>query len=315
MDSLDKKILLELIVNCRISYRDIAQRINLSPSSVKKRMDYLEDAGFIDRYMVTLHPDFTNSRYATLIAKTDASVKISTFRDKTIPFDGVYMILPFINGNYYVSIEYSKKSELQSLKDLVSSIPGVNEVEVYDVLPPELTAGLPEAPDFTKNELMVLSQLAVDARMMDYDIAANLGWTTKKVKQILDDLVRNQKVAFGLLWNPNLGRDIGFNVIITYDSAITSAKAITDWLGREYPVSYFNSRVVESKSTLFAVFTLERIVEMEPIVMAILELDGITTCYAMTYYNAIIGKTLSRLRLERILALEGLWPPVEQNDT
>ncbi|MFX0106648.1 MAG: Lrp/AsnC family transcriptional regulator [Candidatus Hodarchaeota archaeon] len=309
MDSIDKQILWELIQNCRISFRDLGTKLNLSPSSVKKRIDNLEQSGFIDHYSVVLHPEHINVRYATLMVYTNAAVKIDAFSDIAMTFDGVYMILPLIDGSFYVSIEYSKQSELAAFSNLLRTIPGVQRTDVYDVLPEGAKSELPDTPEFSKDELIVLSQLAIDPRMMDYDVATKIGWSAKKTKQVLQKLETEQKVVFGARWNPNLGRDVAFNLIIRYDPEVTSARDITNWLDDKYPVVYVNSRVVESKCTIFAVFTLERVVDMEPIAMEVLDYAGVQSAYAITYYNAIVGKTLSRLRLERILEEEGLWPP------
>ncbi|MFW9849221.1 MAG: winged helix-turn-helix transcriptional regulator [Candidatus Thorarchaeota archaeon] len=307
MDSLDKKILWELIANCRISYRELGKKVNLSASSVKKRIDNLEESGFIDHYNISLNPEIINTRYATLLATTDASVKIASFIDVVMSVDGVYMVLPLIDGNFYVSIEYYLKTDLIDFSKLIHSINGVKHVEVYDVLPKEVTADLPDTPEFTGNELLVISRMMEDPRIADHDIATQLGWTTKKVKQVLQKLTEDRKVAWGLRWNPNMGKGIAFNLVITYDSEITNALEITSRLNDMYPISYFSSRNVESRSTVFAVFDVVRVVEMEPIAMAVLDYPGILSCYAITYYNAILGKTLSRIRLEKILEREGLW--------
>lgn len=312
LDALDKKILWELTGNCRLSYRDLGKKVNLSASSVKKRIDYLEDSGFIDHYIVALHPEFTNVRYATLMISTDASVKIDAFKDVVLGVEGVYMILPLINGDYYLSIEYVEQTVLEDLVQLIQSINGVEGVDVYDVFPKGAKSELPEAPQFTRNELNVLSQLAINPRMVDHEIAAQLGVSTKKVKQVLQTLVNENKAVWTLRWNPNLGRNIAFNLIIKYDPNLTTALEITNRLTDLCPNSYFNSRIVESKSTIFAVFALERVVDMESIAMTVLSFDEVVSCYAITYYNAILGKTLSRIKLERILEEEGLWPPQEK---
>lgn len=301
-----------MIQNCRISFRDLGKKLNLSASSVKKRVDNLEQSGFIDHYTVALHPEKINLRYATLMAYTDASVRIDAFRNVAAQYDGVYMILPLINGNFYVSLDYPANSDLAEIGELIKSIPGVKRIEVYDVLPDGAQSELPEAPEFTKDELVVLSQLAIDPRMMDYEIAAKIGWSTRKTKQVLQKLETEQKVVFAARWNPNLGRHLAFNLVIKYDPEITSARNITNWLNEEYPIAYFGARVVELKSTIFAVFTLERVVDMEPIAMAVLDYRGVQSSFAITYYNAIVGKTLSRLRLEKLLEKEGLWPPEDK---
>jgi len=309
LDSLDKKILWELVGNCRISYRDLGKKVGLSASSVKKRIDNLENSGFIDHYIVALNPEFTNVRLATLLIFTDASVKIRTFKDAVMSVEGVYMILPLINGNFYLSIEYADQSVLDGLVQLIRTIEGVERVEIYDVFPPGAKSELPEAPQFTRNELDVVSQLAINPRMVDHDIAARLQLPSKKVKQVLRNLQNENKIALTLRWNPSLGRNIAFNLVIKYDPNLATAQEITSRLSVLYPDLYFNSRVVESRTTIFAVFALEKVVDMETIAMTVLDFDEVVSCFAITYYNAIVGKTLSRIKLERLLEKEGLWPP------
>jgi DNA-binding Lrp family transcriptional regulator len=308
LDELDRQILDLLLRNCRISYRDIGKKVNLSASAVKNRVDNLENSGLIHEFGVTLHPEHINVRYATILVNTDASIKISTFGDTVMSFEGVYMILPLIDGNFYVSIEYSKETDLQDFCKFVSAIPGVQDSDVYDVLPPGEKLDLPEIPDFTRNELFVLSQLVINPRMQDHEIAASLGWPTKKVKPILHDLETGNKVAFGVRWNPNLGYDLAFNLIVKYNAEQTSPSELMGRMNEEFPEIYLASRVVESRSTVFAVCTAEKVVDIEPLAMAVLAYPGIRSCYAITYYNAILGKTLSETRLVKLLEKEGLWP-------
>jgi Lrp/AsnC family leucine-responsive transcriptional regulator len=309
LDALDKKILWELVGNCRLSYRDIGKKVNLSASSVKKRMDNLEKSGFIDHYIVALHPAFTNVRIATLMVSTDASVEIETFKEIVMRVEGVYMILPLIDGNFYLSIEYAEQTVLDELAELIRSISGVLRVEVFDVFHEGEKSDFPEAPQFTRNELEVLGQLALNPRMVDHEIASQVGLSTKKVKHVLQNLEEENKVVWTLRWNPNLGRYIAFNLVIKYNPTLTTAQEVTNQLTDLYPTSYFNSRIVESKYTIFAVFALEKVVDMESIAMTVLGFDEVVSCYAITYYNAIVGKSLSRIKLERILEEEGLWPP------
>ena len=62
MDELDKQIFSLLLLNCRTSYRDIGKKVGLTVSAVKKRVDNLENSGFIDRYLIALSPDKINVR-------------------------------------------------------------------------------------------------------------------------------------------------------------------------------------------------------------------------------------------------------------
>lgn len=52
IDSVDSLLVDHLIADGRLSYRDLAQLVNLSPSSVRRRIDRLEQQGVITGYTV-----------------------------------------------------------------------------------------------------------------------------------------------------------------------------------------------------------------------------------------------------------------------
>lgn len=54
VDQLDSRIINELKKNSRASFADIGRQINLSPSSVRERVQKLEDHGIIKGYSVCL---------------------------------------------------------------------------------------------------------------------------------------------------------------------------------------------------------------------------------------------------------------------
>ncbi|MCD6443392.1 Lrp/AsnC family transcriptional regulator [Candidatus Bathyarchaeota archaeon] len=57
IDEKDLKILRELLTDARLSYREIARRVNLSVATVKARVEKLQRLGVIKGYTVILDPD------------------------------------------------------------------------------------------------------------------------------------------------------------------------------------------------------------------------------------------------------------------
>jgi len=55
-DSYERRILVELQANARLTNQELAERINLSPSACWRRVKALEDAGVILRYAAILDP-------------------------------------------------------------------------------------------------------------------------------------------------------------------------------------------------------------------------------------------------------------------
>ncbi len=56
MDEKDTRILEMLLENARISYTEIANRLNISEGTVRKRIEKLEKDGVIQRYTIEVDP-------------------------------------------------------------------------------------------------------------------------------------------------------------------------------------------------------------------------------------------------------------------
>ena len=56
MDELDKKIVLLLIENARMSYSDIGERVGISRVAVKARIQDMENKGIIEEYTAIINP-------------------------------------------------------------------------------------------------------------------------------------------------------------------------------------------------------------------------------------------------------------------
>ena len=55
MDAIDRKILIALQRDCRVSVADLGGMVNLSPSACHRRVKQLEDTGIIERYSARLN--------------------------------------------------------------------------------------------------------------------------------------------------------------------------------------------------------------------------------------------------------------------
>lgn len=93
LDSIDRRILDLLIENGRRSVRDIADRVQLSPSPVKRRIERLERLGVI-------------LGYTTLVDEGRLGDTIEAFAE----------------------VRFSGNTDVESITDSASRIPGVTEV-------------------------------------------------------------------------------------------------------------------------------------------------------------------------------------------
>ncbi len=98
LDSTDWQILEALQEDARLSYREIADRVSLSPPAVTARIKRLEEAGIITGYHASIDPD----RLGLTIG---AYVRISRNRhgtDHQLRFDEFCEEIPWITENHHV---------------------------------------------------------------------------------------------------------------------------------------------------------------------------------------------------------------------
>jgi DNA-binding Lrp family transcriptional regulator len=75
-DELDRKIIRELLADSRLSYRQIARRIGISPGTVLKRIKRLEGVGIIKYYTVVLDHEKLGYDLAAIIELTISKGKL-----------------------------------------------------------------------------------------------------------------------------------------------------------------------------------------------------------------------------------------------
>ncbi|HWS34605.1 MAG TPA: Lrp/AsnC family transcriptional regulator [Actinoplanes sp.] len=90
LDSIDRKILIELQKDGRLTNQDLADRVGLSPSPCLRRVRLLQESGVIERYAAMLSPaalglSITAFVRLTLLSHTSAVVDEVEERLRSIP--------------------------------------------------------------------------------------------------------------------------------------------------------------------------------------------------------------------------------------
>jgi len=87
LDRFDVRILEALQVNARVTHADLAGRINLSPSQVSRRIQKLEEEGYINGQVAILNADSLGLgvvAYVTIVMRSHAEAQIKAFRERLL---------------------------------------------------------------------------------------------------------------------------------------------------------------------------------------------------------------------------------------
>ncbi|MHA1637838.1 MAG: Lrp/AsnC family transcriptional regulator, partial [Candidatus Thorarchaeota archaeon] len=102
MDAIDRAIVSELFLNCRLSYEELGAKFGLSTSSVWRRVKLLQDEGVIERFYLNIHPDYVYPRVVMIFIDFDDSVDEEYVVDSLFSNPLVFNIDSIVNSSCIV---------------------------------------------------------------------------------------------------------------------------------------------------------------------------------------------------------------------
>ncbi len=133
MNKLDKKILVHLQAEGRLSVTELAERIGLSVSPCHRRVKVLEDTGVIQGYRAQLNPELVGLNFSAIIFVT---LKDGN-RDSLHAFEAAIIDIPqivqaqrlFGDPDYLLQIMTTNLASFQKLYDeKLSAIPSIQRL-------------------------------------------------------------------------------------------------------------------------------------------------------------------------------------------
>jgi len=306
VDIIDKKLLLELDVNCRVSFEDLSRKLNITSNAVKKRFDKLEESGVIDEFSVAFKPAMTGAEYLIAEVRTDGSENEEMLIDQIGLNDMTVQVGLLVGGegrSYMVHAEYIGSEGLSELGRFLRGLDGVKSVDLHTMVtdPGRKT-------ELTKLHLRILRHLLDDPRMMISELAKRSGLTARRVRKLLAELIESRSFWFSVRWNLSAGESTEFYVRLEYDQSVTSPEEIDKWLGSEYEMEYWYSYVSAMEPVLFAKFVTEHFRDAELITRNITSVDFAKSTRTLICYPVKKFSRLGQIKLQEMLAEAGLWP-------
>lgn len=87
LDSFDFRLLSALQTDAQLTNAQLAERVRLSPSQISRRIQRLEQEGFIDRRVAILNSEKLGlgvTAYVTIVMRSHAETEIKTFRERLL---------------------------------------------------------------------------------------------------------------------------------------------------------------------------------------------------------------------------------------
>lgn len=135
IDEINQDILAELKKNCRISYRKLSKKINLSTATAIERIKRMENEGVIKKYTISLDHEKMGNDFMAII-------QISIKHGYLIDVQKKIGLLSGVTGVYDVTGKYDSiviamaknRAEFNNLIKKISSIPNIERTNTNIIL-------------------------------------------------------------------------------------------------------------------------------------------------------------------------------------
>jgi len=135
MDEIDRKILERLQDDARLAFREIAEDLGVSESTVFVRVKKLQEQGIIKRFTAAIPPEKVGKGLTAFILIKADPQKYPVVLETLEKIDDIYEIYD-VTGNYYAiaKIRTGTREDLAKIIDKVGLIEGITSTETAIVL-------------------------------------------------------------------------------------------------------------------------------------------------------------------------------------
>lgn len=207
MDETDVLLSLLLLANSRTSYRELADKLNLSANAIHKRIESLIDSGVIRKFTTKISIPALQAVVVIVYGKSEAE-SVDRLHEKLGKHGSIWWVT-LGGGNYVVIGAYLKTMlEVEPLVDYVKK----------EALIPYPTVGVYSSPPYNADislektlyalDRQIIYALSNDSRKPIADIAEEVGVTAKTVRRRLSAMVNKGLIEFSIHWYPDASNDI-----------------------------------------------------------------------------------------------------------
>jgi len=206
MDKTDVILSFLLLQDSRLSFSDLADRLNLSVNAVHKRIQALKQSGMIRAFTAKLSLSVLKAIAVLVFGDSEAKPEEEVYK-KLQSNDSTYWV-GVDGGNYlYVGGYLRNISELEPYVAFVKKEATMRNPAVGIIAPGEpLVSNLETS--LRRLDYQIIYSLRKDSRKVIPEIAEELGVSAKTVRRRLSKMIRDGLIELSMEWYPDKSNDI-----------------------------------------------------------------------------------------------------------
>ena len=240
MDKTDVILCQLLLVNSRLSYRELGDKLNLSVTAVHNRIQSLIQLGVVRKFKAQLSLVVKNGIHVLVFGFS----KANSIRDLNpiLEKNGSIYWLAIGGGNmFYVGAYLKNIAELEGLVRFIKETAQMPEPTVgitVSPIPPFMKISTHPETKLCELDYKIVRSLKDNSRKPTSEIAKELCVSAKTVRRRLNRMINNYLVSLSMDWYPDASNDIisAFHVQLKPEADPNTANVI--WQ-KHYPNAIF----------------------------------------------------------------------------
>jgi DNA-binding Lrp family transcriptional regulator len=272
LDLIDKRIIVELVYNSRLSYQTLARHFELTSKAVRNRVNKLIEIGVIQKFVLALNRTACGGDAETKFVLghfwTDGSEQGEVLIQQIGSYPSVYYVFKTTRNSYGFYALVIGFQGLSDLTEFVQGRDGVTKVEtdslIFVMSPgyfPELSKPhVPEVKTLTNDQWAVIRCLKDSPRMPIAEVARRTEQSMRRVRKTINLLVETRYVTFQTRWTTTTAGHTESYIRTDLDLNQISREEFANWLYDKYPLECWDAQsVADSPETVIQFISAETI--------------------------------------------------------
>ena len=293
MDEIDKGILSQLSRNCRMTYEELSRKYGITANAIKRRVQKLEENKVIAGYSVTLRPAMIDANQIIGMIETDGTMDEHEYVSEIGSHPLVVAAAAYTDGYYALIAEYITPSDLAELSTYLRSLHGAKSVEIHTFI-----TRRGKKMNLNKLHLRVIASLIKDARMSIIEIVKDTGFSARRVRRALDELILGEGIRFAALLELGAASSIPFLVKCYYDEKRITPDKINQELEDKYTMPYWEAYISATEPLFYCLMAVDYLSEIDDVVRTLRREEYITSVRPLIgfYHDYFDGPRTRKLR-------------------
>jgi DNA-binding Lrp family transcriptional regulator len=243
MDDVDLKIILLLMNNSRLTYREISDNLELSVNAVFKRVQNLLEVGIIQRFTARLKPYAINAIYVFIMGQSNTQ-KMDEVIDTLGSHENTWQIILSSRNYMYIGAILKNIHQLEPYTAFVTKITLMQTPKVGFLSGVQYISSIPYiipksgSMSYDKLDLEIIQSLHDDSRRPVSEIAEEIKSTSSTVRRRLNRLIDEGVIDLSIDFNPEGAQDIFALFQITVNPSVEKLK-FAKYLNEKYHPNLF----------------------------------------------------------------------------